>query len=548
MANILFKRGLHANLPAVATDGAFYLTEDSHRLYVGIGTELVDLNKYIKYVNSIADLRALETKELGDFAYIGNDNILAIYKVIDSATGAKDWVQINQNTNNINKSLTATGKDSVLTLTLEDTEGKKVSETITFVGTKGDSVSVGADGTVTVTGNPYTLTNTYITDDSLTGNQVAGMEFNLNSESDDVEDTKVTLTAGANVTFEKSADNKGLVISTHDATKLTSDKVTVSGADITVEVTDSTGKTVTNTASDVLYYKYGKDGTAQTDNQGTLNVYTISEVDDLLKGLNAMSYKGTVNTKAALFGKTNVAEGDTWMAGANFEIDIDPSASAVLSAATATSETRETKIGDLFIATGTEVNGVIASPTWIYVPAGDDSQWDTIYKADVATVDNSMTIRSNTDENLVTIDVDNTDKSLTLTSSATTDAKKGMVWTLDINHAAADINKTSLGSDDDVVQIEYYGDVDGDTAGHLTTARKKVANLMTYTLQDATVSVTSNKATVGHSMKNSAGTTRGTSSFTVAANSDDNLVVAQDGTKGLNISMVWGTFGTQPPQ
>jgi hypothetical protein len=144
--------------------------------------------------------------------------------------------------------------------------------------------------------------------------------------------------------------------------------------------------------------------------------------------------------------------------------------------------------------------------------------------------------------------VDNTDKSLTLTSSATTDAKKGMVWNLDINHATATIDKTSLGSDDDVVQIEYYGDVDGDTAGHLTTARKKISNLMTYTLQDASVSVTSNKATVGHSMKNSAGTTRGSSSFTVAANSDDNLVVTQDGTKGLNISMVWGTFGTQPPQ
>ena len=48
MANILFKRGKHSALPTTAVDGAFYLTTDSHRLYAGIGDELVDLNKYIR--------------------------------------------------------------------------------------------------------------------------------------------------------------------------------------------------------------------------------------------------------------------------------------------------------------------------------------------------------------------------------------------------------------------------------------------------------------------------------------------------------------------
>lgn len=35
MANILFKRGLQNNLPTTATDGVFYLTTDTNRLYVG---------------------------------------------------------------------------------------------------------------------------------------------------------------------------------------------------------------------------------------------------------------------------------------------------------------------------------------------------------------------------------------------------------------------------------------------------------------------------------------------------------------------------------
>jgi hypothetical protein len=37
MANVLFKRGLAADLAKITEiqDGAFYLTEDTHRLYVG---------------------------------------------------------------------------------------------------------------------------------------------------------------------------------------------------------------------------------------------------------------------------------------------------------------------------------------------------------------------------------------------------------------------------------------------------------------------------------------------------------------------------------
>ena len=78
MANILFKRGLHKNLPASAIDGAFYLTEDTHRLYAGIGTELVDLNKYIVMVNNQNDLPTTNV-QVGDFAYIKDSNILAVY-------------------------------------------------------------------------------------------------------------------------------------------------------------------------------------------------------------------------------------------------------------------------------------------------------------------------------------------------------------------------------------------------------------------------------------------------------------------------------------
>ena len=56
--NVLFKRGLQSALPSTVIDGAFYLTTDTHRLYVGQGTTPVLLNQTVQFVNSIAELTA----------------------------------------------------------------------------------------------------------------------------------------------------------------------------------------------------------------------------------------------------------------------------------------------------------------------------------------------------------------------------------------------------------------------------------------------------------------------------------------------------------
>ena len=55
--NVLFKRGMQASLEAAQTiEGAFYLTKDTHRLYVGQGKNPVLLNQTVQFVNSIKDL------------------------------------------------------------------------------------------------------------------------------------------------------------------------------------------------------------------------------------------------------------------------------------------------------------------------------------------------------------------------------------------------------------------------------------------------------------------------------------------------------------
>lgn len=92
MANVAFKRGPQANLPASAVDGVFYLTSDTNRLYVGQGTNLVELNKSITVVATIDDLPTSDIAN-GQFYYVSGSNILCVYN-------GTQWVQINPDTNN----------------------------------------------------------------------------------------------------------------------------------------------------------------------------------------------------------------------------------------------------------------------------------------------------------------------------------------------------------------------------------------------------------------------------------------------------------------
>lgn len=91
MANVAFKRGLQSALPVSAVDGVFYLTTDTNRLYVGQGTNLVELNKSITVVAKVADLPITGVAG-GQFYYAELENILCVYS-------GTEWVQINPDTN-----------------------------------------------------------------------------------------------------------------------------------------------------------------------------------------------------------------------------------------------------------------------------------------------------------------------------------------------------------------------------------------------------------------------------------------------------------------
>lgn len=117
MANVKFKRGSQANLNTliqggVFDDGCFYLTSDTDRLYVAqSANELVELNKSITVVNSVAELPTSGV-EVGQFYYISgtnqhqdtanggnNGNILAVCTSCDANGTNPHWTQVNPDTN-----------------------------------------------------------------------------------------------------------------------------------------------------------------------------------------------------------------------------------------------------------------------------------------------------------------------------------------------------------------------------------------------------------------------------------------------------------------
>ena len=100
MADVLFKKGSQAELNAKTTGfvkNAFYLTEDTHRLYIGTSeTNAALLNSAVAFYNSKAELEAATAQfkpATGDVAFVGgNANALMMYMTVGTAT---QWWQIN---------------------------------------------------------------------------------------------------------------------------------------------------------------------------------------------------------------------------------------------------------------------------------------------------------------------------------------------------------------------------------------------------------------------------------------------------------------------
>lgn len=290
MANVMFKRGTQSgfnNLTAYQ-DGCFYLTTDSHRLYVGTGNNTADLvsQSVISYPNWAA-IEALSNKSSasyapglcaeGQFYYAQAENILCTY------SNGK-WVQINPDHNDdhdtyvksidVAKNDAETEKGKQLVYDVRITQAQK-----DLKGNNESAVTPDVSGQIVISATDLGQITTHT---------------DVGVEAEKTTDNKVYLKnngVGASATAKVELAGEGSVsISTSN-----SNKITISGIDTTYSL-----NTTTNTT--------GAKAALQTQNGTTESSFAI-EVDNsaLIVTSNTAGKNGSIKLAHAKSLQSNSA-------------------------------------------------------------------------------------------------------------------------------------------------------------------------------------------------------------------------------------------------
>lgn len=236
MANVMFKRGTQTGFNNLTTyqDGCFYLTTDSHRLYVGTGNNKADLvsQSVITYPNWAA-IEALSNKSSssyapglcaeGQFYYAKAENILCTYS-------EGKWVQINPDHNddhdtyvksiNVAKNAAETEKGKQLVYDVKITQAQK--------DLKGNNEGAPSEvsGKITISAADLGQITTH-TDVGIEAEKSDSKVYLKNSGVGANAAAKVELAGGGSVSVSTDGSNK----------------ITISGADTTYSLNTTTNTT-----------------------------------------------------------------------------------------------------------------------------------------------------------------------------------------------------------------------------------------------------------------------------------------------------------------
>lgn len=585
--NLYMPSSSDAEKRGAAEEGAFYLTTDTHRLYIGRKvTTGTDANKVFPEEISSGIVTVAETGELGnaasmahdgDFYYVKDSNILAVYEATYDENGnitGGSWQQINAPTGIASITNTTTVSNKIATVnaaiassgsaTTNDAkfrveagnnltitklaasgsapEGFKLDATDTTYAIAADTSDSKAriglkknggstlDSSVIINGGntvAVTQANGQIT---VNGPSFAGI---TSSSTGTGFKAGLSYTDGGGTAHDTLTDNSGAAAASWDPT-------------ITYG-TSSTIVTGTNESTSTVHYSNGN---------ATLDVYTreqtdrkiTKEVNDKIRTANAMTYVGILDSTHPL--PSEVHNGDTFkVAGDSFNLGTSGTA----------------KKGDLVIVSGTEnASGVVTSPTYNIIPAGDEPAPTANLTA--ATSANSVTATSIavTDgaensttygDNIVTTNITKAGNKITVTSEIPN--ANDPTINIRVDHNTTSLDKTAQAiasaatSDSDTIgttnPLTFYAlkdltdsTIDTDDYGHLTTfkASKIVIKHNGIDTVGTTYSASGNTATATMTMTDKfnidkAGTVKVTS---------ETLNVDSSAADGMKLELKWGSF------
>ena len=411
MANVMFKRGLQANLPAGNSilDGVFYLTTDTGRLYVGQdnqGTKaLVELNKSITTITGIqaasgggyevtTPSSGVRQVTSGEFYYyaasnmllIGQDNgkLLQINPDTDIHVGSGSltlgteastgYITLNGKIYNTNADGSAQTTTAAVDQTVKFAEGDNITLTVQDnVLTIDAADSVLSASAVTGGANLSVDSGTGVDIVGHGGTSISMVDGKIQISSGDTSGFTYTIsgyTDGASASTNAGNSSKGrrkIHLSNGDST---------STSDVYLPITEVVlGGTASDTSTIFA-------PTVDTNGYDviTLPVYSKKEIEEKLSGITSpLNYKGSASTLPS----SNQANGDVYLVSANLN---DPAA----------------KVGDLAIWNSSLNSG---AGGWDIIPSGNDQNITATVGDNLLKI--SDTIASNTAGNIATIGYDN---------------------------------------------------------------------------------------------------------------------------------------------
>ena len=558
--NIQFLLGTQQNLEkyisgsSTAIEGTFYLTNDTHRLYVGTSAgTAVPVNEGVITVSNIDALQHVSAHP-GEFYYVTTGNILCVYD-------GKQWVQINNNTDTyLAKTDTVVSlADQVATITTKYTMNAgttDISDSWNLAVAEGVKVSIdAATDKVILTG---------VVNDSFGVSAASNIATVTLRDSFNNEKTfKVKTSDITTMTVDASAEGDAVVLNVKDMSN-TALKVTPEATGFKIAVTDIMG-----TQSDVINPSI-KVGASSDDTKhktlnfvngtATLPIYTKEEIDDIKLALNAMTYRGLVGTSASSANPQKVIK--EWATVKNGSAEIGDT---YLFAEQVTDGSNVYSKGTMAIARGVETNGVIPAGNviWDFVEStvNTDTKYELNNQATAAGAKGFVQLVGKLGGTTeagkkvffedgtaikASVSVDNDGHAHVsfshegITAAQTT----GTVTQNEATYASSD-NKA-----ESVTTITALESITVNPQGHVTNFKTN-----TITLKDTNAVINSVGMSVGAAnaakevvltssvqLKDGAGTIMTAKSGTLKMKSDTLVFNQKDGGASLGIDLVWGSF------
>lgn len=546
-----FKLGLESkltNASFTAQDGVFYLTSDTHRLFIGNKEgNVCPVNQGVIHVDSVPDA----TNAIpGQFYYVDTSNILATYN------GSR-WVQINPDTYVDSVSETVTGGTNTAKVTTSVKHGGGKANTVTSAGF---TVKGGGNNVVTVSGSEITVTDADF--NMSTSGDANGVDINLTKKAAGATTytnyDKVTIKTANGIAISQAndvitLDGEALVnANSNNAIKSAVFSNEAQGFKLTL--TKGNNSTLTPTVDPIIHYGSNNTPAHFVNGIADLDVYTTGETDDkiaaALQSFNALMYKGTVGGGTTggghlddLKNATDVKNGDVYMATGSGTITIGGVAKSY-------------DAGTLFIACGTEnSSGVIpaANIEWTIV-----QNFNTDTQTQVDLIDNGIKLSNKAGAKVdeiggITVKSSTTDI-LTVTAKASTDGSK-KIQNLTVAHGSS--NYTPVNADayttnaaKDLLAKKVLTGVGADAYGHLKSSTEEWIKVPTEIFKETTiaesVAVNGTVATLSHSLtlKNSSSNADISTATISTKIASDTLEIKESSTNSgiLAMNLIWGQF------